>query len=261
MRARSLLPLGLALLVSGPAAHAADGAADALVAKVVANQATRGAVIRAKLTVEESGSDRAAVAQLRIRLRREATRTRLLFEVLWPDRHKGEAVCLDRSGQGFVGGFLFAPPDGVTPLVAADLGRAFLESDLTIEDLADDFWQWPSPRIAGEELVRGEACTIVESRPPPGAPGAYALVRSWISKKKLVPLRIEKTGRDGRPSKLFTIEKTSRDGGIWVPISTVITSPGGSRRTTLEISRGDRDVDVPAEVFSRESVAKARRKP
>jgi hypothetical protein len=261
MSARSIPALCLALLVAGPAAHAADGAADALVARVVANQATRGAVIRAKLTVEAPGSDRAAVAQLRIRLRRDEKRTRLLFEVLWPDRQKGEAICIDRAGQGAVGGFLFAPPDRVTPLGDATLGRAFLDSDLTIEDLADDFWQWPSPRIAGDELVGGEPCRIVEWHPPPGTASAYARVRSWISTKKLVPLRIEKSWRDDRPMKLFSIEKTSRNGGVWVPITTIVSSPGSARRTTLEISRGDRDVEVPVDVFTPESLGKAGRKP
>jgi hypothetical protein len=261
MKPRSLLPLWVALLAPVAAVQAADVAADQLIAKVVANQATRGAVIRAKLTVEDSAFDRRSVAQLRIRLRTDPALTRLLFEVLWPDLHKGEEICIERASRGVVRGFVFEPPSTVTPVGAATMNRAFLESDLSIEDLADDFWQWPSPRIAGDEVLGGEACTIVESRPPPGSSSAYALVRSWISREKLVPLRIEKVERDELSSKLFAVEKTSRSGGVWVPVATVIQRAGSSRKTTLEISRGDRDVDVPIEVFSPPSTGKPRRKP
>ncbi len=134
------------------------------------------------------------------------------------------------------------------------MNRPYLDSDLTIEDLAEDFWQWPSQKISGEETINGEVCQILDSRPPDGARSAYSVIRSWISPEKLVPLRIEKFGRDRRLAKRFTVQKTTRRDGIWVPITTVVQSPESTRLTTLELSRGDRDVEIPLEEFSLERI-------
>jgi hypothetical protein len=237
-------------------APAADRAADDLIGKIMDSQNTRGAVVRAKLTVEDTASDQKSAAQIRIRLRRDGNVTRMLFQVLWPDAHKGEALSLERTGKGAVSGFFFEPPEKVTPVNAAAMSRTYLGSDLTTEDLADEFWQWPSQKISGEESIRGELCKILESRPPPGAKFAYSLVRSWISPEKLLPLRIEKFGRDERLAKRFTVQKTSRHDGVWVPMTTFVQSPGSTRLTTLELSRGDRDVEIPAEEFSLDRIRK-----
>ncbi len=134
------------------------------------------------------------------------------------------------------------------------MNRPYLDSDLTIEDLAEDFWQWPSQKISGEETINGEVCKILDSRPPDSAKSAYSVIRSWISPEKLVPLRIEKFGRDMRLAKRFTVQKTTRRDGIWVPITTIVQSPESTRLTTLELSRGDRDVEIPLEEFSLERI-------
>ena len=69
-------------------------------------------------------------------------------------------------------------------------------------------------------------------------------------------LRIEKFGRDERLAKRFTVQKTTRHEGVWVPVITVVQSPGSSRQTTLEFSRGDRDVEIPVEEFSLDRIRK-----
>lgn len=255
---KTLLPtlLAFALIFSAAEMRAADRAADDLIAKMLDSQNTRGAMVRAKLTVEDEKSDQKSSAQIRIRMRRDADMTRMLFQVLWPDAHKGEAVCIERTNRGVTGGFIFQPPEKVTPLTAANMGRTYLESDLTIEDLADEFWQWPSQKITGEETIRGDVCQIVESRPPAGTKGGYSLVRSWISPDKLLPLRMDKFGRDERLAKRVTVQKTTRHEGIWAPMTTFVQSAGKTRVTTLELSRGDRDMEIPIEEFSLQRVRK-----
>jgi len=242
------------LLLVGMSAFAADQAADDLISKMLASQATRGAVIRAKLSVEDSSSKRRTAAQIRIRLRHDVNVTRLLYQVLWPEPHKGEAVYLERTAAGEISGFIFTPPEKVTTINGSTLQNACLDSDLTIEDLAEGFLLWPSQRITGEEMMGGELCKIVESRPPPSAKSAYTLVRSWISPEKLLPVRIDKTGGDERSTKRFTIQKTARFEGVWVPVITVVQGVEKSRQTLLELSRGDRDVEIPAKEFTLESI-------
>jgi hypothetical protein len=254
MNMRMLPSLLAALVISGVPAPAADSVADDLVEKIMESQNTRGAVIRATLTVEDAASDRKYAAQIRIRLRRDGNVTRMLFQVMWPDAHKGEALSLERTGRGTVSGFFFEPPEKVTPVDATAMSRSYLGSDLTFEDLADEFWQWPSQKISGEESIRGELCKILDSRPPPGVKSAYSLVRSWISPEKLLPLRIEKFGRDERLAKRITVQKTSRHEGVWVPVTTLVQRSDGSRQTTLKLSRGERNIEIPIEEFLPEKV-------
>jgi hypothetical protein len=250
-----ILPsLSLALALLSVPLSAADRAAEDLIAKIEESQDTRGAMIRAKLSIEDAKSGRTTSAQIRIRLRRDAKVTRLLYQVLWPSDHKGEALSLERSARGAITGFLYDPPEKITPVNASTMSRPYLDSNLTIEDLGEDFWQWPSQRISGEEMIGGEACKIVESRPPAGVRSSYSLIRSWISPSKLLPLRIEKFGRDERLAKRFTVQKTSRHDGHWVPVTTVIQNSGGTLQTTLDFSRGERDVEIPVEEFSPERI-------
>lgn len=256
MKMPPLFSMLVALALFAAPSLAADRAADDLIAKIEEAQKTRGATIRVKLTVEDTKSDSTSSAQIRIRLRRDANVTRLLYQVLWPTAHKGEALSIERTAKGSISGFIFDPPDKTSPINAAAMTRPYLDSDLTIEDLAEEFWEWPSQRISGEETIGGEVCKIVDSRPPAAARSAYSLVRSWVSPTKLVPLRIEKFGRDDRLAKRFTVQKTSRREGLWVPVTTIVQSPGSSRMTTLDLSRGDRDVEIPVEEFSLERIRK-----
>ena len=255
---KTLLPALLAatLILATVELRAADRAAEDLISRMLDSQNTRGAVVRAKLTVEDDKADQKSSAQIRIRIRRDADMTRILFQALWPDAHKGEAILIERTNRGVTGGFIFQPPEKVTTLGGANMSRPYLDSDLTIEDLADEFWHWPSQRITGEEAIRGDACKIVESRPPGGAKSGYSLVRSWISQEKLLPLRIEKFGRDDRLSKRFTVQKTTRHDGIWAPMTTFVQTPGKTRTTTLELSRGEANADIPVEEFSLQRIRK-----
>ncbi len=249
MNPRIHAALAAVLLLSVGPLLAADRATEEFVRRVLETQNTVGAVIRGKLSVEDPTSELAVAVQIRIRLRRDANVTRLLYQVLWPATRKGEALYLERSARGAITGFIFAPPDKTSPVNAASMARPYLESDLTVEDLAEDFLQWPAQKISGEETIGTDVCKILDSRPPAGAQSTYSLVRTWISAERLVPLRIEKF-RDGRPAKRFTVQKTTRHDGTWVPVVTSVQSAGQSRETILELSRGERDVEIPLEEFA-----------
>ena len=142
----------------------------------------------------------------------------------------------------------------MTPLAPAALARAYLDSDLSIEDLADDFWRWPGQTIRGEAPIDGEICKIVESQPAPVDETVYSLVRSWVSPKKALPLRIEKFDREAHLVKRFVFRNLIRVDQIWTPRTMIVQRPGGNQETTLEISHGDRDVDIPPAEFSLEAI-------
>jgi Outer membrane lipoprotein-sorting protein len=239
------------------AARGADPAAEELLGRMLDAQNTRGAMIRAKLVVTDAATNEHHSAQLRVKVRRDDDCTRLLYLVLWPRLYRGQALYFERTRDGTVTGFLFEPPDQVTPLTQALLSRSFLDSDLSVEDLAEDFWRWPSPAISGEETVKGDPCKIIDLHPPPGLKTSCSLVRAWISARKAAPLRLEKFGSDGSLSKRFVVEKVVRQDKVWTPVTTTIQVPNRTRETTLEISNGDRDIEIPLEEFSLEAIRKS----
>lgn len=230
--------------------------AKALVSRILEGQRTPGFAIRAKLTVTETGGEAHKAAQLRIKGRRDESGTRLIYQVLWPVADKGTALYLERLGKKALAGFFFTPPDKMESIGADALSTLYLGSDLSVEDLTDDFWQWPEVKAGVREEAGREQCLIVNLRPPSDAKTNYSLIRAWISEEKAVPMRLLKFNRQGQAEREFLVQKIVQNQKFWFPTVTIIQKPGGTRQTTFEISRGDRDVEVPLSEFSIEEIKK-----
>jgi hypothetical protein len=224
-----------------------------LAKRVLQLQDTSGFQIRARVIIgaESDDSPRPSILQVRIVGRREIDLTRVLFQILWPNSLKGLAAVIENRHQPPIAGFLFEPPDRVTRLTPALLSAPFAGSGLTLEDLAEDFWQWPQQRVAGQGHAGQEECTILESRPSPAAASAYSLIRSCISLKKAAPLWVEKLGGDGRMMKRITIETPDRKGHSQ-DFRTAMVVEGGVAwpRTRVEILKNERGIAVSPDEFS-----------
>jgi len=230
---------------------AEDLTAQHLINRVIDSRKTSGFRVRAKLILTVPGSSKRDARQLLIKGRRDGEATRILYQALWPAEFKGRALLVEKPGDGKTTGFLFEPPEKVTPLTPDLMTRPFLDSDLTIEDLTEDFWRWPSQAIVGEEIVDLKPCKIVESRPPDGLVTSYSLVRSWISPELSLPLRVHKFGKDGQLLKRFNVEKlVKQEGNRWAPATLVIEPADNRHRTMLDGSKSERDIEIPAEDFT-----------
>jgi hypothetical protein len=245
------------VFVFGALLRAEEPDAKVLVGRVLDGQRTRGFMIRAKFTVSEIGSDAHRAAQLRIKCRRDEDGTRLLYQVLWPAADKGTALYLEKLGRKNLSGFFFTPPDKVQPLGADPASTAYFDSDLNLEDLTDDFWHWTDIKGGAEEQAGRETCRIVNLRPTADAKSDYSLVRAWISEEKAVAMRLLKFNHQGQAVKEFMVQKIVQNEKFWFPMLTIIQKPGATRQTTFEISRGDRDVEIPLSDFSLEEIKKA----
>jgi hypothetical protein len=253
MRRPAVLLAAMLVLPAGVALHA-QTAAD-LVAKVLSRQQMRGFVVRARLVTGEPGSKQQAVVQVRTIGRRDGSTTRLLCQALWPASFKGRAVYVLKDGPRAISGFEFEPPGTVTELAGDALSVPLFGTDVTMEDLAEEFWSWPDPVAGGSDKVNGKACRMVELRPPAGIRTAYSLVTSCISPEQSLPLRIEAYGKDGVLVRRFVVKKAIKDdSGAWVPVKIQIETTGRTRVTTLEVSRGERNASVPLEEFSVEKL-------
>jgi Outer membrane lipoprotein-sorting protein len=65
-------------------------------------------------------------------------------------------------------------------LSTAELFQPFANSDFWRIDLGQEFFFWPEQRQIKNQMRRGRACRVLESRNPKALPGTYGRVVSWI---------------------------------------------------------------------------------
>lgn len=244
---------GLLILDSSTAwsAPSENSGARQLIARVLEASRTSGVRIRSKLSV--IGPDRRDVKQLLIKGRNDGRTHTTLYQVLWPAELKGQSLVVEKSGHS-VSGFLFEPPATIKKLSAGTMAQPFFGSDLSIEDLAEDFWDWPSQKIVGEETIKDRVCQIVESRPPGDASTSYSLIKTWIAPDILLPLRVEKYGKNKRLVRRITADRIMKVGERWTAANIAVDLEGSSTRTLLEGSKSDRDLDLPVADFTVEAI-------
>jgi hypothetical protein len=225
----------LASPLLAPAADPAPSAMSAseLAGRLSAKQQDGNSYIRLKMDV--SGGAKGAL-QVQIKSRASRSGTDLVYQVLFPKERKGEAVLLRKSG-GRISGSLFTPPDTARPLTAAQLDGRLFGSDLSYEDVIDNFFTWNQQAIVGSEPVDRVECVILESKPGKGERSSYSSVRTWIDARRLVPLRIEKYSAPGRLARrIDTTRVVTDDLGRAIPANLSIHGAGGSV-TELDGSR------------------------
>ncbi len=260
MKTRSILVVCVAFVIALVfdrtaffGAPAENSNARQLVAKVVDANKTTGFRVRAKLVVTTANPEHREVKQLLIKSRTDGKTTTTLYQILWPVESKGQSLLIERKGDS-VSGFLFEPPGTVKKLSAAMLSQPFFGSDLAIEDLAEDFWDWPSQKIVGEETLDKKLCTIVESRPPGDAASSYLVVKTWIAPDLALPLRVEKYGKNRRLVRRITADRIMKVNDRWTAANIIVDPDGGNSRTVLEGSKSERDLDLPAADFTLEAI-------
>ncbi len=196
------------------------------------------------------------VLQLQVKSRRTNAGTELVYQVLWPSERKGEGFLLTKSGNGATSGTQMILPNSLKKLSAADLKAGIFGSDLSYEDLAENFYAWGDQSIIGTEEVNGVSCQILQSKPG-GSPSPYSKVQSWIDLKRMVPLRVDKyfsSGKLGR--RIMTTRVTRDDTGRQIPASLSIQGPGLGAPTLIEGSSSKHDVSFTDADFAPEAIGK-----
>jgi hypothetical protein len=195
---------------------------------------------------------KSGVMQIQIKARRSGNNAELVYQVLWPKEHKGESVLLRKSG-GSESGTLFTPPSTSRPLDASQMSGAFFGSDLSYEDLLDDFFGWPQQALTGTDTVDRVPCQILESKPGKGG-SSYTSVRTWIDTRRMVPLRIEKYGAGGKLVRRFDTTRVANDDkGRPVPANFSVQGPGGGT-TQLDGSKIHHDQPFKDDEFTPEGI-------
>ena len=200
------------------------------------------ALIRTKLEVRSlDGVKR--VLQLQIKERRTKTATDLVYQVLWPNEHKGEAVILHQA-QGAAKGSIIVPQQPVRAIKASQMNEGLFDSDLSYQDAVENFFAWKKQAIVGSEVINGVNCQILESKPDSSSVSIYAKVRSWIDPQRFVPMRVEKYSSSGELVRRIDVTRVARDEKHHpIPASLTVHGPRKNSVTEFNGARIDQDVN------------------
>jgi len=248
---------GLALVISSAGADtepAATISANDLAARLFALQ-DGSSYVRLRLEVKQPIDTTKTTLQLQIKQRRTGTTIDLVYQVLWPKERKGEAVLLHKADGNPPTGWLYVPPDKPRPLNASQMSGALFGSDLSYEDVIENFFGWPNQTIVGSEVLNGANCLILESRPDKGDFSRYSRVRSWIDSRRLVPLRVDKYLPSGQMARrIETMRVVTDDKGRLIPGDLTVRGPQEESVTNLDGSRIRHDVTYTDREFTPEGL-------
>jgi Outer membrane lipoprotein-sorting protein len=213
------------------------------------------ALIRTKLEVRSlEGAKR--VLQLQIKQRRTKTATDLVYQVLWPDEHKGEAVILHQA-HGVAKGSIIVPQQPVRAIKASQMNEGLFDSDLSYQDAVENFFAWKKQALVGSETINGVNCQILESKPDSSSVSIYGKVRSWIDPQRFVPMRIEKYSSSGELVRRIDVTRVARDEKHHpIPASLTVHGPRKNSVTEFNGARIDQDVQFTDADFTAAGVLK-----
>ena len=189
-----------------PVMSAAD-----LASQLSAFQQDGASYVRLRLEVKQLSGTTKTALQLQIKQRRTKTATDVVYQVLWPKERKGESVLLQKEANQPATGSLFVPPGTMRPLDNSQMKQPLFGSDLSYEDVLENFFAWEHQTLAGTEVVGGVSCQILESKPGKNEHSSYASVRTWVDPRRMVPLRIEKYLASGQRALRIDSTKVATD--------------------------------------------------
>ncbi len=211
--------------------------------------------VRLRLQVKQPDGATKSILQLQIKERRTDSVADILYQVLWPKERKGESVLLHKVAGSPAAGYLFIPPGQANSLNSSQMSDALFGSDLSYEDVIENFFGWENQTTVGNEVLDRVNCVILESRPGKGQFSNYASVRSWIDPVRLVPLRVEKYMSAGRLARRIDTTRVSTDDkGHSIPAELTVRGPRGDSVTELDGSRIKHDVTYTDRDFAPEGL-------
>ena len=242
--------ISLALAFSSHAAEPASPMpADELAARLSALRQNGASYVRVKMEINGAKKE---TLQLQIKERRSKNATDVVYQVLWPKERKGESVLLRKSGTRTASGSIFMPPNTLRTI--DDLKAPLLGSDLSYEDIVEDFFAWERQAIVGTEAVGGVSCQLLESKPGKGERSSYGSVRSWIDTRRMVPLRVEKYSGSGQLLRRIETTRVVADAGHHIPANLTVSGARQGSSTELDGTRIKHDVAFTDRDFTTDGI-------
>jgi len=252
--------IGLTLAFSSRAAESSSPmTANDLASRLSALRQDGASYVRLRMEIKGATKE---TLQLQVKERRTESSSEVVYQVLYPKERKGESVLLRKIGNGPASGSVFVPPNTLRSI--DDLKESLLGSDLSYEDVVDNFFAWDQQAIVGTEEVDGVKCTILESKPGKDQRSIYASLRSWIDVRRLVPLRVEKYASSGQMLRRIDTTRVVADAGHQIPAHLAVSGARPDSSTLLDGSRIRHNVTYTDRDFTIEGlkeIAAPRRSP
>ena len=252
--------IGLTLAFSSRAAESqSPPTANDLASRLSALRQDGASYVRLRMEIKGATKE---TLQLQIKERRTKNSSEVVYQVLYPKERKGESVLLRKIGNRPATGSVFVPPNTLRPI--DDLKEPLLGSDLSYEDVIENFFAWDQQAIVGTEEVDGVNCPILESKPGQGQRSIYGSVRSWIDVRRLVPLRVEKYASSGQLLRRIDTTRVVADAGHHIPANLAVSGARPDFSTLLDGSRIRHNVTYTDRDFTIEGlkeIATPRRSP
>jgi hypothetical protein len=224
--------LGLTFAFSSRAAESPAPTANDLASRLSALRQNGSSYVRLRMEIKGAITE---TLQIQIKERRTTNSSEVVYQVLFPKERKGESVLLRKIGNRPASGSVFVPPNTVRPI--EDLKGPLLGSDLSYEDVVDNFFAWDQQAIVGTEEMGGVKCPILESRPGKDDHSIYGSVRTWIDVRRLVPVRVEKYGSSGQLLRRIDTTRVIADAGHQIPANLEVSGARPDSSTLLDGSR------------------------
>lgn len=155
------------------------------------------------------------------------------------------------DGQGGTEQFLYLPALKRTRrIVAGQKSRSFVNTDFTYEDLERRPVENSEHIITGEESLNGVVCWLLESRPKPVSQSQYTMIRAWVAKEMLLPLKVEFFTGGPDPVKRYTVLQLENIQGIWTETRVSMEDLGSGHKTVLETTQIRYNTGVQDSVFT-----------
>ena len=225
--------IGLTFAFSSRAAESPSPmTANDLASRLSALRQNGGSYVRLRMEIKGAIKE---TLQLQIKERRTKNSSEVVYQVLYPKERKGESVLLRKIGNRPASGSVFVPPNTLRRI--DDLKEPLLGSDLSYEDVVENFFAWDQQAIVGTEEVDGVNCPILESKPDESQGSIYGSVRSWIDTRRLVPLRVEKYASSGQLLRRIDTTRVVADAGHHIPADLRVSGARPDSSTLLDGSR------------------------
>ena len=230
-------------------------------AKDIANNLSAGiqdgsSEVRLKMEIPPANGNSKTVLQLRVKSRRSQSVSEVLYQVLWPNEHKGEGFLLKKSGNGAASGTVLVLPNTLKRLSGSGMKGGIFGSDLAYVDVLENFYAWDDQSILGTEMVNRVSCVILESKPG-SATSPYSKIQSWIDLDRMVPLRVDKYFSNGKLARRIMTTRVSKDDtGRQIPSSFTVQDGGVGPKTIIEGSSSKHGVNLSDADFTPQAIGK-----
>jgi hypothetical protein len=253
-----VLAAGLALVYGSDARAAEPPTAEQLMRQNFLVDKVAGSRADVSFTLHnEHGQERVRESITSTRLQDNGLDNQRLVLFQAPADVKGTSILLVEHSKADDDMWIFLPAlKKVRRLVASNKKDSFAGTDFSYGDVigyAVDDWKHT---LAGEETIAGDACYVVESTPATAAvkdASGYSKRRTYISKARLVTLRMEAWDTEGQKLKeeaYDAIQNVDPGHGKWFAMHAVARNLQTGHSTDVVFRNYRLDPAIPQEVFS-----------